>query len=642
MRARGEKRRARALALLAAALSCAGCGDDRPRPPPTARGYPLPLRPGRPRSWEDDGLWNEDAPWAVSPSGNLRHRIDLVSWTMGELPIALTLVHNSADAGTALPGGDGCRIAAAARLQEGADGAVTLEEADGTPRRFVPAGDGYRGETFDVDRLSRSEHGFVLALPGGTRRSFETPAGMALLESARITRTGDRVAFRYDDGGALLAVVDGVGRSVTLHYTASQLAEIEDPEGRVFQLVHEGSALAAVVGPSLLTALVGRSPAEQPTRLELRYDDGHRVVARTSWDGSQLTQFEYDDSGRLTAVITPDGLRHRLDYQAGQVALTDSLGRTTLLRYADGAVIESVAESGLIQQIARDERHRPVQVVDGFGHRRSAEYDDGDNVTVFTDELGRKTHVTWDDHHNPITVVSSLGQTLSYHYDAFDQLLGAENALGETTEYARDDHGNLLAIVDFAGKTRLAARYDDTNRLVSVAGADGLATTLSYDDQGNLLSVTAPGAMTTRREVTPLGRTLTLTNPLGETTRLEYDVLGRVSRVTLPGGGHIDQQLDAQGRLLSLADASGPSALTRTIEWTAQDLIARSQVNNVVVRSMPPMLAALPEPTAVPCQPGCGPRCGHALPDGCGGTIDCDCAQGASCSAAGYCLGGQP
>ena len=605
----------------------------------SADGYPLPLRSGGPRVWEDDGLWSDAGEWAASPCGNLQQRIELFAWSSpgGTLRIPVTLIYNSADASLQRGIGFGFHSPAARLSVDADDQSVTIDEPDGTPRRFVPDGaGGYRAETLDFDRLARLDSAglsFALELTGGTRRTFGavSEAGF-LVETSRSTRTGDTVTFSYTPDGTLAAIADSVSRQATFRYDAGLLVEIDDPEGRAFNLAYDaGQQLIAVAAPAV---------GDAATRVELSYDDQHRIAARTSWSRDRSTAFAYDANGRLISIDTPDQNHHRIDYHPGQVVISDSLARSSVLRYANGAVFESVAPSGLTREIARDGKLRAVQVTDGFGHVRSSVYDDADNIVTFTDDLGRSSHMTWDAHHNLLTTTNSLGQTQQQTYDAFDQVLCATNEIGEKMHFGRDAQGNLTSVVDFAGVMRLAATYDSAGRLLTTTDEAGLVTTIAYDDKGNPIQVTAPGTLTTSRTVTAVGRTLTETNWLGETTTFQYDALGRQTQTTLPNGGTVALQIDALGRPLSMSDQSGPVAQSQSLSWTAQDLIREQDTNGIVVQQTAPTRAVLPPPSAINCAPSCGPRCGSALPDSCGGTIDCACQNGMTCSGVGYCLGG--
>src|SRR5207253_10405749 len=108
------------------------------------------FRAGRPFAWEDDSFFTGTGDWDIAPGGNLQVRTFLFAWSPAGVGAKVRglLYYNSADAGTNRGLGNGFRLGVAATLSVGADGSITIEEPDGTPRRFTTIeGVGYRAAT---------------------------------------------------------------------------------------------------------------------------------------------------------------------------------------------------------------------------------------------------------------------------------------------------------------------------------------------------------------------------------------------------------------------------------------------------------------------------------------------------------------
>ena len=599
---------------------------------------PPPLRAGGPKAWEDYGMWKPGGDWAVSPSGNCQQRIKLFAWAPPGVGarIVVTLFYNSAEATTQFGQGFGVRLGVAAKLTVGADGTVTVEEPDGTPRRFPPrhrAGR-YHAEPGDTDILIQSGTQYVLSSKPGYQRVFENSDGNGFLERARRDRTGDTVTFTYDATGLLQSVTDSAGRQSTFTRTNGLLTQIADPEGRVFTLTYDQGMLTAVTGPVVGSA----APSTQ-----LAYDPAsHLIISRRSWGGAFATVFGYASDGRLNKIGFPDQVANRIDYSAGEVAITDALRRTTVLKFSNGAVVEAIAKNGLRTEIARDASNRPIQIIDGLGRVTSYSYDNNNNVIATRDPLGRTTTFSYGHRHDLLSTTTPLGQTSSYLYNSFDELKQVTSPIGEVTKLHYDGTGNLLRIVDFAGKTRLKATYDVHGQPLTVTGRDHQSTSYTYDQLANLVSATLPGNIQMSQTTSPLGRTLTYTNPLAEQSTYGYDALGRIAQLNLAGGRSITPTLDLDGRLVGMDVRFGAQPQTSVATLTATNSIATWQLNNVSVQTAPAALAATPDPPAYACMPSCAGRCGQQISDTCGGTTDCACASGLTCSAMGLCLRGQP
>lgn len=589
----------------------------------TEPSFPLELRPGAPKSWEDDGIfWGASADFALNPNGNIQNRIGLFHWYLPGVggAVQVSLFHNSADSNRQRGLGFGFRVGPAAKLSVSELGVVTIEEADGTPFVFTPddAG-GYRAETFVTQILQHQNGQWILFERAGFRRIFEDPNNLGFVETARVDRTGDTLTFSYDTSNRLTRIRDSAGREAVFTIHGNLYSQIRDPLGAVFSLFYERGELTSIQGPMTNNIT---------PRIDLNYDPLHHVIVqRTTWGGAGLSIFSYYPDRRLRTAIPDGGSPLRVDYAAGQVSVTDALQRTTILKYQNGAVIEMIAPGGMKVSTTRDERLRPVTVLDESGHLYSYAYDDGDNLIASSDEVSTLKSWVYDARHNMIEANDGLGLITRYTYSARDQVTSETNPLLETTTYEYDPAGNLIRIEDFAGVTRYSATYDHRGKALTETNETGKTWTYAYDGYGNMVSVIEPNMLLgVSQTVGPLGHVLSVTNTLGETTTYTYDELNRPLAAARADGSAIAVQMDLEGRVTNIENNAGPVPQRMSRTFAGKESVATVETNGVQLQSAPAMSGAPPlAPVEPACEPSCGLRCGEDLPDTCGGLIDCPC-----------------
>jgi YD repeat-containing protein len=606
-------------------------------PPP--REHSLPIRAGAPKPWEDLGMWDPSGEHAVSPNGNLLNRIPLFGWSpVGDgRPIAVTLYHNAADAAVQRGAGWGFRLGVAAALQIGGDGAITITEPDGTPRIFTPVAGGFRAEPFDRGRLTLVGATYHLDEGGGRIRRFTAPNGLGRVETSRIDRLGLVTTFTYDAQDRITAVTDPTGRSATFTLVGGVYTAFVGPTGSTVLAVYADGELRNLQGP----VVDGATP-----NLALGYvtdDDGrHLIASRTSWGGgtaaSPITGFTYYYDGSIQTLSHPDGTLHRFDYHDGRVSLTDNLGRTSSIAFWRGAVLEGVEPSGRSVYFARDDRQRPILIVDGNGHQRRYEWDASDRIVRSWDPADRMTSFAYDARGNVTSTTTPGGLVTTRTYNAFDQVVTTTDPLGRTATYVRDAAGNVLQYVDFAGVVRATATYNAHGLPTSETDAYGRTRSTTYDAHGNWLSKAGPDGTSSRVLANSFGRVASATDALGETTTFTYDTLGR-QRTATDADGTVTRSFDLDGRMTAVTDDRGPNVQSATRSYTPSHAIATRNVNNNPIQTAPAQIVMdqneLP-PAA--CTPTCGNRCGTDLPDSCGGHLSCACSGGLVCSASGYCV----
>ncbi len=286
------------------------------------------------------------------------------------------------------------------------------------------------------------------------------------------------------------------------------------------------------------------------------------------------TDYEYDDSGRLTAVILPaiadpqnnGQLTHpeydyAYDSYGNQTSITDPLGHVTAFSYdADGRQLTRTLPIGVstaddpndfVETKFYDNMGRLSYEVSFEGVVTAYRYDDSAaadgrlsqtryyaNLTAYNsdspseivvygyDAFGQTTMVTDDTDGNLSTTSDQLVTTDAYNEQG--QLITVDSPEG-TIHYEYDQHTGLL-IRTYTGLA------DDARDSVASDGKAVTDTRYGYDNFGRLISVTV-----VERNDTPL------TTP--EETDYQYDLSGNLASERLPNGIVTDYQYDRLNRL---------------------------------------------------------------------------------------------
>jgi len=326
--------------------------------------------------------------------------------------------------------------------------------------------------------------------------------------------------------------------------------------------------------------------------------------------GLRSYKLEYDEAGRLSRVIRPQGLadevRYRVDEDqnpgvefAGFDGITQyvSWGKEDRrLRY-DGIWKYAMEDVGVGHP--RIKRTGPYGEVEEFHDARLA----NGRVTQVSADGTRtvKVHVTsagpafgklqrigrqlkgedkpqtlyravYRNRAQPAEEYDALGRKTEHQYERFDpqsQLAIRRHTTispsGIKTVKDYDKHGNLITQTDgMSWQTRY--RYDRQNRRTQIIGHDGtIIESLSYNAQGRLASRTDAFGATTQYRYDEHGNRVETIDALGQVTKDEFDGQRRRIRSTDPLGRSWTFTYDAGGRLTSQTAPDG--SVTQRISY---------------------------------------------------------------------------
>lgn len=439
-----------------------------------------------------------------------------------------------------------------------------------------PFGPGWTAEFLTT--LTRTSTGFELEGPAGTV-AFDLTDADAFARGARLRNLG---AF------AELFVRDG--RLVVQKWTVAT--------GNVYRYLFDAAAIGVpapmvaiedVTGVGVDIAWSGGRPVRMRQRLEGRalepsYDARGRVerVVVRARDGSSsvLARYEYDATGRLSAVFDAADLADRYEYddrgrlvreiardggvftfrydgldrcvrtsgadrydektlrftpQVGFSEVTDSLGATIGYRFnADGQILEEIDARGARRAWSFDPFGRVLAEIDANGHVRRYEYDDrGDRVAVI-DALGRETRDAFNDDHLVVERRDPAGGVWRRRYDASNRLVESVDPAGGRWQVSWDADGRSHRLTDPEGV--VSRREFDAGELVRMVDGRGAAHLIRYD---------------------ALGRVMEVIDPLQRRLRIEHDLRGDPVRIERPDGNRVTIGYDAGGNLTSYVDETG-------------------------------------------------------------------------------------
>ncbi|HBA9846877.1 TPA: RHS repeat protein, partial [Escherichia coli] len=305
------------------------------------------------------------------------------------------------------------------------------------------------------------------------------------------------------------------------------------------------------------------------------YDAEHagRMVAH-HYAGRPESRYRYDDTGRVTEQVNPEGLDYRFEYGQDRVTITDSLNRREVL-YTEGEgglkrVVKKEHADGSITRSEYDEAGRLKAQTDAAGRRTeyrlhmasgkltSVILPDGRTVRYGYNSQLQLTSVTYPDglrssrkydrQGRLAEEISRNGNITRWFYDSpRSSLPGAvEDGIGVTRRITRNRYGQLRAFTDCSGYTT-RYEYDRYGQQIAVHREEGLSTYSSYNPRGQLVSQKDAQGRETRYEYSTAGDLTATISPDGKRSTIEYDKRGRPVSVT-EGGLTRSMGYDAAGR----------------------------------------------------------------------------------------------
>ncbi|EMR5373827.1 RHS element protein, partial [Escherichia coli] len=273
------------------------------------------------------------------------------------------------------------------------------------------------------------------------------------------------------------------------------------------------------------------------------YDAEHagRMVAH-HYAGRPESCYRYDDTGRVTEQVNPEGLDYRFEYGESRVIITDSLNRREVL-YTEGEgglkrVVKKEHADGSITRSEYDEAGRLKAQTDAAGRRTEYRLHMASGaVTAVTGPDGRTVRYGYNSQRQVTSVTYPDGLRSSREYDERGRLTAETSRSGETTRYSYDDPASELptGIQDATGSTKQMA-WSRYGQLLAFTDCSGYTTRYEYDRYGQQTAVHREEGISTYSSYNPRGQLVSQRDAQGRETRYEYSAAGDLTATVSPDG----------------------------------------------------------------------------------------------------------
>ncbi|EDW2765746.1 RHS repeat protein [Salmonella enterica subsp. enterica] len=286
--------------------------------------------------------------------------------------------------------------------------------------------------------------------------------------------------------------------------------------------------------------------AEHPGRMT-----GHRYAGRPQM------RYRYDETGRVTEQLNPEGLSYRYAYEKNQVAVTDSLGRREVLHLkGEGGlkrVVMKASSDGSVTRSEYDPAGRLKAQTDAAGRR--SEYSlhmASGMVTAVTGPDGRTVRYGYNSQRQLTSTTYPDGLRSTREYDERGRLTAETSRTGETTRYSYDNPQSELptGIQDATGSNK-AMCWNRYGQMVAFTDCSGYETRYEYDRFGQMTAVHREEGQSIYRSYNHRGQLTAVRDSQGRETRYDYNDAGDVTTVTGPDGSRTETQYDGWGKALS-------------------------------------------------------------------------------------------
>jgi RHS repeat-associated protein len=363
--------------------------------------------------------------------------------------------------------------------------------------------------------------------------------------AAEFSPAGHERRTVFDEYNRTIAKIDGTGAATRYTYDQSGNRDsVINPLGQAYRFAFNAHHQRISV----------TNPLGQTWFRE--YDANHRLVVTKDPLGARWIT-KYDEIGNPVRIIDPLGSQRSFTYVDGLLReRTDWMAHVTRFSWDEfGRVTERIGPQGERTAINYDDAGNPIELDLPDGSHLRATYDAGENPSSFTNAKGYTTRLRFGPCHRLLECVDPIGRATRYLWSTEpEQLEAFINEKGETFRFFRNDQGKIVRECSFDSRERFF-EFDAAGRRVAVVNGNGQRIVFKRDPAGRLVEQTLPDGTTTTFEYDAVGRILKAENPDAHVA-FEYDVTGRLV-LEVQGKEWIRTNYNAAGDVIRLQTSLG-------------------------------------------------------------------------------------
>lgn len=370
-------------------------------------------------------------------------------------------------------------------------------------------------------------------------------------------KTGDYLAFTYNNQGKLVHLEDHTGRKVTYFYMDGKLQEVTDPMGNTICYRYgENGKLRAVKNACGVQTVrniydgQGRIRNQKfPDKGQMHYEYRERETVLTERNGSRTTYIQDEKLRNVRTIYHNSEETNQYDARDLLTAHTDRNGNTTQYEYDENGHLSCITDAlGEKKSFAFDEKGRLLKVQVGETQLLTNSYDEKGRLTESSDALGRKKSIVYGELGLAEIIRKTDGSKIELIHDQKGNLTGIRDPYGVVTKYKYDELNRVIQTEDGNGNI-MSYEYDGKDRLMKVTNAEGNSRRYEYNKSGKVTRMEDFDGEVMEISYNNLNRPERIRDKEGRETVLHYDKMWNVKEEILPTGAVICYTYDEDNRL---------------------------------------------------------------------------------------------